>query len=104
MSLNEYVCKKHITQLNKTYKTSYFHEEPENNNHEINLTKMKSNQASFENSVTFRSFSLKISKWGGSIEVNASDFGELFSNLSIYNDMPIRHEIFYEISMRYFFH
>ena len=34
MSLNEYVCKKHITQLNKTYKTSHFHEEPENNNHE----------------------------------------------------------------------
>jgi hypothetical protein len=23
-----------ITQLNKTYKSSYFHEEPENNNHE----------------------------------------------------------------------
>ena len=34
MSLNEYVCKKHITQLNKTYKTSFFHEEPENNNNE----------------------------------------------------------------------
>ena len=23
-----------ITQLNKTYKSSYFHEEPENNNHD----------------------------------------------------------------------
>jgi hypothetical protein len=53
---------------------------------ENNQTKMKSNQASFENSVTFRSFSLKIPKWGGSIEVNAS---ELFSNFSIYNNMPI---------------
>jgi hypothetical protein len=50
---------------------------------------MKSNQASFENLVTFRSFSLEIPKWGGHIEVNASDFGELFSNFSIYNDMPI---------------
>jgi hypothetical protein len=50
---------------------------------------MKSDQASFENSVTFQSYSLKIPKWGGSIEVNASDFGELFRNFSIYNDMPI---------------
>jgi hypothetical protein len=56
---------------------------------ENNQTLIKSNQASVDNSVTFRSFSLKIPKWGGSIEVNASDFGELFSNFSIYNDMPI---------------
>jgi hypothetical protein len=40
---------------------------------ENNQTLMKRNQASFANSVTFRSFSLKIPKWGGSIELNASD-------------------------------
>jgi hypothetical protein len=49
----------------------------------------KNNKDIFENSVTFRSFSLKIPKWGGSIEVNESDFGELFITNNIYNDLPI---------------
>ena len=30
MSLDEFVCKKHINKLNKIHKTSYFHKEPEN--------------------------------------------------------------------------
>ena len=34
MNLDEYVCKIHINKLNKKYKTSYFHEEPENFNNE----------------------------------------------------------------------
>jgi hypothetical protein len=34
MNLDEYVCKNHINKLNKKYKTSYFHEEPENFNNE----------------------------------------------------------------------
>ena len=34
MNLDEYVCKNHINKLNKKYKTSYFHEEPENLNNE----------------------------------------------------------------------
>jgi hypothetical protein len=54
-----------------------------------NHTIMKTSQESFENSVTFRSFSLKIPKWGGVFEVNESDFGELYSENTIYNDMPI---------------
>ena len=30
MSLDEFVCKKHINKLNKIHKTSYFHKVPEN--------------------------------------------------------------------------
>ena len=30
MSLDEFVCKKHINKLNKIHKISYFHKEPEN--------------------------------------------------------------------------
>ena len=37
---------------------------------DIHETIMKTTQDAFENSVTFRSFSLKIPKWGGDIEVN----------------------------------
>ncbi len=54
MSLNEYVCKKHIKQLNKTYKTSFFHEKPDNNeNQENNIfheDPINSNSESIQNS------------------------------------------------------